>query len=187
MNQSLSLITDKHNIEINKILKNFEEYLLTINTGIITPNLIDHIHVNISPKKVSIKHIATITVQRSMILINPWDKANLKFIEKAILDSSSNFFPRSNGEHIFVKIPPLTKEDRLSIFKELKAHSEKVKVFVRQSRRNYNNLIKLHIKKHKLSSNLDRVYLNIIQKQTDNQIKKIDEYVSKKKETIMNV
>jgi len=187
MNQSLSLITDKNNKQINTILKTFDKYLLTINTGVITPNLLDNIYIEVSGKKVKIAHIATITIKRNIISINPWDKKNIKFVEKAILNSSSTFFPHNNGNQILIKIPPLTKDDRIDILKQLKGQAENIKIQVRQTRRNSNNLIKSHIKNNKLSSNLDKTYLDIIQTQTDNAIKLIDRSIEKKKKSIINL
>jgi ribosome recycling factor len=187
MNQSLSLITDKNNEQITNILDIFKNYLLTINTGRITPKLIDNIYIEFNSKKVKIAHVATIMVKKNIIIINPWEKENLKLIEKSILETHSKFFPNNNGKQISITIPPLTKSDRENILKELKKQGEQLKISIRQARRNHNNLIKLHIKKEKLSSNLDKIYLDIIQKQTDNGIKQIDKYIENKKNSIMNL
>jgi ribosome recycling factor len=50
MNQSLSLITDKNNIQISRVLKMFENYLLTVNTGQVTSKLLDNIYVKHNSK-----------------------------------------------------------------------------------------------------------------------------------------
>jgi ribosome recycling factor len=187
MNQSLSLITDKNKEQVDKILKSFEKYLLTINTGVITPKLLDHIYINHNDKKIKIAHIATIVVKANIITINPWDKQHNKFIEKAIIESSLNFFPNNNGKQISIQIPPLTKEDRLNILKDFKKQGEQIKVSIRQARRNSNNLVKSYIKKNNLSSNLDKIYLNAIQKNVDNGIKYLEKCIEDKKKSIINL
>ena len=42
------------------------------------------------------------------ITIKPWEKAMLKVIEKAIIDSSVGIMPENNGEIIRLGIPTLT-------------------------------------------------------------------------------
>merc|ERR1711937_3507 len=111
---------------------------------------------------------------KNILFITPWDKKNLKVIEKAILDSSLSLFPNNNGKCISINVPPLTKQDRENTFKELKKKGEELKISIRQIRRNHNNLVKSHIKKYKLSSDIDNMYLGIIQKQTDDGIKYVE-------------
>lgn len=186
MNQSLSLITDKNKEQITSTLLSFEKYLLTVKTGLITPRLLDNTYVKHNGKKTRIDHIATIEVKKNSIInINPWDKTYIKIIEKAILEGPSKFFPHNNGKQIFIKIPPPTKEDRIDTSKMLKKQGEQSKISIRQTRRNNNNSIKLYIKKNKLPSSIEKKYLNIIQKQTDDAIKFIDDSIEKKKRSIM--
>jgi len=147
MNQSLSLITNKNNEQINKILRNFEKYLSTVNTGIISPRLLDNIYIKYDSKTIKIANIANIIVKKNIITIKPWDKKYIKFIENAILEHQSKFFPNNKGEYITIIIPPLTKEDRIGILKALKKQGEEIKIAMRQARRNSNNLIKTYIKK----------------------------------------
>jgi len=187
MNQSLSLITDKNKQEIGKTLNIFEKYLLSINTGKVTPNLLDNIYVEHDGKKMKISHIASIEVKKNIITISPWDKQYLKYIEKAVLNSSSKLLPRSKNQQILIEIAPLTKEDRLNIVKNLKKEAEQIKISIRQIRKNNNGLIKSHIKNNKLSSNLDKTYLKIIQKQVDEGVKKIEKYVEVNKENILKL
>jgi len=185
MNQSLSLIINKSNDQIDKVLKNFKEYLLTINTGIITPKLVDSIYVETSQKKIKISYLSTITVRKNIITINPWDKKNIKIIEKALLSSPSNFSPYNDGKQISISIPPLTRDDRQRIIKELKKQGENFKISIRQIRKSHNNLIKIYIKENKLSSNLDRQYLKIIQEQTNNGIMIIEKHIRDKTQNII--
>lgn len=187
MNQSLSLITNKNNKNIMKILDNFRNYLLTINTGRITSHLIDNIYIKDNNRRNKISHIASITIQKNVIIIKPWSKDNIKLIEKAILESSVKYFPNNNGKEISIIVPQLTKDDRSRIFKDLKIYGEKLKIAVRQLRRDDNNAIKKYTKNNKLPPSIDKKYLNIIQKQTDNGIRNIDKYIEDKKNNIMNL
>jgi len=182
MNQSLSLITDKYKNQINNILKNFENYLLTIRTGVVTPHLIDNIFVNYHEKKMKIKFLATIEIKKpNTISIKPWDQKSVKLIEKAILESQENFTPNNNGKEILIKISPPNKESRMITFKNLKKQGESCKISIRQNRKNNNSSVKLYVKNNNLSSSLEKKYLNIIQKLTDEAIKNIDISIEKKK------
>jgi len=185
MNQSLSLIANKNDDQINKTLKKFKDYLLSINTGKTTPKLVEDVYIESNLRKMKISHLSTIIVKNNTIIITPWDKKNIKSIEKAILESTLKFVPQNDGKQILIKVLPLTKDDRIKIVKELKKQGEYFKISIRQIRKNYNNLIKLHIKENTLSSNLEKKFLNIIQKQTNDGIKEIDKYIKNKTQNIM--
>ncbi|HCB51213.1 TPA: ribosome-recycling factor [Patescibacteria group bacterium] len=65
------------------------------------------------------------------IKIEPWDKNELKHIEKAIYDANTGLTPQNQGSYIMIKIPPLTQERRLDIQKQVKSMGEEIKARIR--------------------------------------------------------
>jgi len=188
MNQSLSLIIDNYRKNLESTIENFKEYLLTLKIGQATPHILDPINIKQNNRILKIKHLANISIRKpNTIIIKPWDKENIKVIEKAILEAPSHFIPNHDGNQILIKIPELNRQDRLKIFKELKKRGENSKISIRKSRRDFNNLVKVFIKNNNLSSNLERTNLLIIQKMTNDITNKIDTIIELKKNDIINI
>lgn len=71
-----------------------------------------------------------------LITLEPYDKAALKAIEKAIAsDQSLALNPTNDGNVIRVAVPELTRERRLEYVKLAKAQAEEGRVAVRSARR----------------------------------------------------
>jgi len=187
MNQSLSLIVSKYKKSLNIVIDNFEKYLLTLKIGKVSPHLLDNINVKHNNQKSKIKYLANISIKKPNIInIKPWDKNNIKIIEKAILESQSNLIPNSDGSQISIKVSEPTKQDRIEILKEVKKRGENGKISIRKHRRDFNNLVKICVKENNHSSNLEKINLTTIQNMTNDAVKKIDSITDLKKNDIMN-
>ena len=113
--------------------------------------------------------------------IQPWEKALVPEIEKAIMNANLGFNPMNNGESVIINVPPLTEERRKELAKLAKAETETAKVSIRNARKEANN----EIKKSEVSEDEQKNYEIDVQKHTDLYIKKTDEiYVRKEKEIL---
>ena len=70
-----------------------------------------------------------------LLVISPWDKSQLKPIEKAILAGNIGITPNNDGQVIRLIFPELTEERRRSTVKEAKTLVEESKIVMRNARR----------------------------------------------------
>ena len=120
-------------------LKKSEEWLSKeysqIHTGRATPNVLDSIMVDNYGSYMPIKNVAGITVEDSKTLrITPWDKNQVKEIEKAITLADLGLSLVSDSDGVRVIFPMLTTETRSKLVKVLKEKLEDGRISVRKTR-----------------------------------------------------
>ena len=120
------------------------------------------------------------------IAIKPWDRKEIKNIEKAIMDSDVGITPENNGEVIRLNIPQPTEERRRDLTKQCNKIAEKAKVEVRNVRADIKEKLKKAIKDGLSEDNEKDAELEL-QKIHDKYIKKIDELIAAKNKEIMTV
>lgn len=126
------------------------------------------------------------TPDAKSILIQPWDKAMLKVIEKAIIDSPLGIMPENNGEMIRIGLPPMTEDRRKQLSKQAKGEEENAKVAIRNIRRDGNDALK-KLAKEDVSEDEIKDMEDQLQKMTDKFIKEVDEAIEAKSKEIMTV
>ena len=115
--------------------------------------------------------------------MQPWEKALLAAIEKAILVANLGFNPMNNGETIIINIPPLTEERRRELAKLAKNEVENAKISIRNARKEANHELKNEASSEDVLNN----YEIDVQTLTDSYITKADELFSAKEKEILNV
>lgn len=178
--------------ETEKALKasvdSFENRISKIKAGRATEASLDGITFSYFGTETPINQAATITIPEARLLvIKPWDKSNIKPIEKAILASDLGINPQNDGEVIRLPFPALTEERRKDLTKEVAKYAEEAKVAVRNGRRDAMDVVKKAEKNADLTED-DRFSIEEdINKITDKNIKKIDELVEGKNKELMSV
>lgn len=82
-----------------------------------------------------LKAVASIsTPDARTVQIQPWDKAMLPAIEKAISDSDLNMNPTNNGAAVILNVPPLTEERRKDLVKVVNRLAEEARISIRNMR-----------------------------------------------------
>lgn len=119
--------------------------------------------------------------------IQPWDKGLIRDIDKAITEASLGLNPQNNGESILIKIPTLTEERRKDLVKIAKKLAEEGKVSVRNIRAESMKKIKAAETAKEIGEDVMKGYESDLQKKIDDEIKKIDEMLTKKETDIMKV
>ena len=164
-----------------------DESLAHIRAGIDNIRILDGVHVEYYGNHVPISGVATVTTpDAKTITIQPWEKAMISVIEKAIMASEVGITPMNNGETIRLGIPPLTEERRKQLVKQSKQEAEDAKVSVRNARRDAIEHIKKATKEG-LAEDLGKDAENDVQKLHDKFVKKIDEVLAAKEKEIMTV
>jgi len=166
----------------------FKRDLNQLRTGRATPALVENVQVDYYGSMTPLKQIASIsTPDARAIMIQPWDTAALREIEKSLMASEMGFNPSNDGSTITVPVPQLTKERRLEMVKLLKGKIEDGKVSIRNVRRDGLESLRKLEKDKFISQDDGRRAQDQLQKTTDGHTKLIDETGSAKEAEILQV
>ncbi|HEY5507555.1 MAG TPA: ribosome recycling factor [Paludibacter sp.] len=164
-----------------------DESLAHIRAGKANPRILDGVKVDYYGQHVPISSVATITTpDAKTISIQPWEKALISVIEKAILNSDVGITPMNNGETIRLGIPPLTEDRRKQLAKQSKAECEDAKISIRNARRDAIENFKKMVKEG-LPEDVGKDAEVSIQKIHDKFIKRIEDMYAAKEKEIMTV
>ena len=95
--------------------------------------------------------------------------------------------PATSGDVIRVIVPELTEESRRNLTKVAKTEAENSKVAIRNQRRDANAMLKEFCNEKEISEDDLRRGEDLIQKLTDNFIKKIDVLLDKKEKDLLEI
>ena len=164
-----------------------DEALAHIRAGKANPRILDGIRIDYYGSHVPLSNVATVTTpDAKTITIQPWEKAMIGVIEKAILNSDVGITPMNNGETIRLGIPPLTEERRKQLVKQSKHEGEEAKISVRNARREAIEKLK-KLSKDGLPEDVAKDAEAEAQKIHDKYIKKVDDLLMAKEKEIMTV
>jgi ribosome recycling factor len=128
--------------DISKAQEALKRELSKIRTGRAHPSLLESVRVEVYGSQVPLSQCATVTVPEArMLTVKPWDKTQLKVIEKAIVQSPLGLNPMSDGEILRIPLPPLTEERRRDLAKLVKKQGEETKVAIRKARHDAKDLL----------------------------------------------
>ena len=174
--------------KMSKSIASFQKDLGTLRTGRANPSMLDLIRIDVYGQKMPINQIATITVpEPRTISIQVWDKNNIKAVDAEIQKSNLGVNPQTDGQTLRIHIPQLTEERRKELTKVLKNLVEKGKVSIRNIRRESNDNIKKLLKEKKISEDESKDYEAQIQKNTDDNITKIEKISTDKEKEILTL
>ena len=127
--------------EFKSQLKKVEEFLSKeygqLNIGRASPMILDGISVESYGAFTELKNVASIGIEDPKTLrIAPWDKTQIKGIEKAIQGANLGLSLATDEAGIRVIFPQLTTESRQTLVKVLKQKLEDARIAVRKEREN---------------------------------------------------
>ncbi|MCL1818357.1 MAG: ribosome recycling factor [Spirochaetaceae bacterium] len=173
---------------MKKTIKALQDELAGLRTGRASAAIFDKIRVDYYGQKTPLNQVATISVPEArLIVIQPWDRALLGEIEKAIQMSELSVNPANDGKIIRISIPPLTEERRKDLVKLSKNTAEQSRVAIRNIRRDANEDLKKAQKNGELSEDEEKKIIDDIQKLTDKYIAEIGKELEAKEKEIMEV
>lgn len=130
-----SVLSDAES-RMRKAVEALNRELSTIRTGRANPALVEHLLVEYYGTPTPLNQIASITAPEArMLVIQPWDKAAINPIEKAILRSELGLTPNNDGSVVRLTLPPLTEERRKELARMVAKRTEEGRVAVRNIRR----------------------------------------------------
>ena len=157
-----------------------------VRTGKASPALLDTVRVDAYGSKMPLNQLANVsTPEASLLVVQPYDKALLVDIEKAIQTANLGLNPANDGNLIRVPVPPLTEERRKEYAKLLHQMTEEGRISVRHARKIGNDEVKMAIKDHETSEDEGFRQLEKIQEMTDNYSSLLDEMLENKEKEVM--
>lgn len=180
----LNLILDETKEKMNKTIDSFKGELSTVRAGRANPNMLDRVMVDYWGTPTPINQTSGISVvEGRQLVIKPYDRSILKDIEHAIFEANLGLTPQNDGEIIRITVPPLTEDRRKEYVKQVKKYAEDAKVAIRNIRRSSND----DAQKADLPEDQEKQAKDMIQKLTDEFVKKIDQLTKEKEEELLTV
>ena len=174
--------------KMDRAIDALKRELSALRTGRATPSLIENIKVDYYGVPTPLNQIASISAPDARaIMVQPWDKAAMKEIEKTLLKSDMGFNPSNDGTNITVPVPPLNTERRQDLVKVLKRKIEDGKVSIRNVRRDGQDRLRKMEKGKDISQDQSRRAQDQLQKATDGHTKTVDQVGAAKEAEILQV
>jgi ribosome recycling factor len=136
MSELIDLVLAEATEKMDKAVVHARHEFSTIRTGRASAALIEKLPVEYYGSEVPLQQLAGFSVPEARLLVvNPFDKASLNAVEKAIRNSDLGLNPSNDGVVIRLAFPALTEERRKELVKKVRDMAEHGKVAVRNARR----------------------------------------------------
>jgi ribosome recycling factor len=174
--------------KMEKTLTSLRDGFAALRTGRASAAMFDRIRVDCYGEKSPLNQVANVSVPEArLIVIQPWDKALIGEIEKAIRSSELSLNPSNDGKVIRVSVPPLTEERRRDLAKQAKVQAEQSRVAIRNIRRDGNEELKRLQKDSSITEDDEGKGTAELQKLTDGYVSKVNRVLEEKEAEIMEV
>tara|TARA_B110000238_G_C16074403_1_gene416404 strand:- start:744 stop:1298 length:555 start_codon:yes stop_codon:yes gene_type:complete len=182
----MSDVTESAKERMQKSVDSLKLDLSKIRTGRAHAGILDHVSVDYYGSQTLLTQLANITVaDATTINIQPYEKAMIQAIEKAIRESDMGLNPATSGELIRIPMPALTEERRRDLIKVVKTEGENAKISIRNIRRDSNEASKKMAKEKEISEDDERGMQEIVQKITDEFIVEVDRLIDAKEKDLL--
>ncbi len=175
----------------SKMKKSVEVYaksLSVMRVGRASADVLSKVTIDYYGTPTPINQVAEMKVTDARTLvINSWDKSQMKAIEKAILASDLGLNPQNDGSSIRISFPPMTEETRRTMTKQVSKMGEEAKVAIRNIRRDANDEVKAKKKSSEMTEDEAKSSDKAVQDLTDKYIKEIDNVTAAKEKEIMEI
>ncbi len=122
-----------------------------------------------------------------LITVKPWDKTQVKAVEKALRESDLGLNPQVDGDLVRIPLPPLTEERRKEFVKVAKKYGEECKVAIRKARHDaLDMLTQLEVEGEASADEVDRAKKKV-EEAIQDAVKHVDTTISNKEKDILEV
>jgi ribosome recycling factor len=159
-----------------------------VRTGRASTALVDRLVIDYYGTQTPLNQLAGISVPEShQIVIQPWDRAALGAIEKAIQKSDIGLVPNVDGTVVRLNIPPLTEERRKDLVRVVHKRMEDARVEIRGIRRDAADELKKEERDGNVGTDEAHRQLETLQKTTDRFITEVDRVGGVKEQEVLEV
>ena len=174
--------------KMKKSVESYSKSLSVLRVGRASPEVLSKVTIDYYGTPTPINQVAEMKVADARtLIINSWDKSQMKAIEKAILASDLGLNPQNDGSCIRIIFPAMTEETRRTMAKQVSKMGEDAKVAIRNIRRDANDAIKAKKKSSEMTEDEAKLSDKQVQDLTDKYIKEIDAVTAAKDREIMEI
>ncbi|MCS6797560.1 MAG: ribosome recycling factor [Myxococcota bacterium] len=173
---------------IEKAHEALRRELSRLRTGRAHPDLLDSIRIDYYGTPTPVAKMATVSVPEPRLLtVKPWDKSQVRAVEKAIRESGLGLNPQVDGDLIRVPMPPLSEERRRELVKLARKAGEECKVAIRKARHDAKDMVDALDKDGEVSADEADRARKKIEETVAAGTAKVDEILQKKEKDILEV
>jgi ribosome recycling factor len=177
-----------YEVRMNGSLTALRTELSGLRTGRASPHLLDGVSVEAHGATAPLKAVAAVSApEPRLLVVQVWDRAMVKAVEKGIRDAGLGLNPQTDGQTIRLPLPPLTEERRRDLVTTAHRLAEAHRVSVRQIRQDANNTLKRLKKAGEIADHVANSLTRKVQDLTDGMIAQIDATVARKEAEILAV
>ena len=170
---------------MEKALESSRREFASIRAGKASPNMLDTVRVEMYGQSMQLNQVASVSSpEPRLILVTPYDKGQIKVIEKAIRESDLGLDPSTMSGVVRVPLPALNEQRRKELVKVLHKLAEEGRIAVRHARSEGRDKLK---KVEGVSEDDKKHAEKDLQKAHDDFMGKLDELVKAKEAEIMEV
>ena len=170
---------------MDKDIAHVKHEFASVRSGKASPQMLEAVKVEMYGQQMALNQVATINAPEPRVLIvTPFDKGQIKVVEKAIRESGLGLEPSAQGAIIRVPLPMMTEQRRKELAKVVHKYAEEGRVAIRHARTHGREAFK---KLDGVSEDDVKHGEKDLQKLHDDYIKKIDELIKAKEAEIMEV
>jgi ribosome recycling factor len=159
-----------------------------VRTGRASTALVERLVVDYYGTQTPLNQLAGISVPEAhQIVIQPWDRAVLGAIEKAIQKSDIGLVPNVDGTVVRLNIPPLTEDRRKDLVRVVHKRMEEARVEIRGIRRDAADELKREERDGDVGTDEAHRQLDTLQKTTDRFISEVDRLGGVKEQEVLEV
>jgi len=170
---------------MDKDIAHVKHEFSSVRSGKASPSMLDAVKVEAYGQLMALNQVATINApEPRVIIVTPFDKSQLKIVEKAIRESGLGLEPSAQGGLIRVPLPSMNEQRRKELVKLVHKYAEDGRVAVRHARTQGRDGLK---KLNGVSEDDVKHAEKDLQKVHDDYIHKIDDLIKAKEAEIMEV
>jgi ribosome recycling factor len=174
--------------KMDKAVTVAKEDFSNIRTGRVHPSIFAKVTAEYYGTQTPLNQLASFHVpEPRMVIIQPFDKASLGTIEKAIRNSDLGVNPGNDGVIIRVVFPELTEERRREYIKTARSKAEDSRVAIRNIRRHGKDALDKMVKNSEAGEDDVRRAERDLQELTDTYIAQVDELLKHKEAELLEV
>ena len=157
----------------------------SVRSGKASPAMLDTVKVEMYGQMMSMNQVANVSApEPRLLLVTPFDKGQVKAVEKAIRESTLGLDPSAQGHQIRVPLPSMNEQRRKELAKMLHKYAEDGRIAIRHARTNARDALK---KLSGVSEDDVKHAEKDLQKLHDEEIAKIETLLKAKEAEIMEV
>ncbi len=187
-NELAEMVVEDCHDKMRKAIEHLKGEFGAVRTGRANPAVVEKLMIDSYGVMVPLQQLAGCSVpEPRLLVISPYDKGNIKAIEKAIQGSDLGVNPSNDGAVIRLAFPQLTEERRKELVKVVKNRAEEGRVAIRNIRRDARKELEGLQKDGDISKDdLERIEKDL-EKHTHQVVAEVDDLLGHKEKELLAV